>query len=172
MEEHEDGFDLPIPEEMRPWLEYQKKSHQYDIDKFLARYILVKGKIKVVKLMEWAVWFENFDNRRIDLTDISNEQNYKGGDRISTVFLGIDHNFNFDDIQGKLHVPVLFETIVFGGEHDQLMWRYATYNQAKKGHWDIVTAIRSGHRPDIHYADESIFNDLRDMFGHNDKDSI
>jgi hypothetical protein len=49
---------------------------------------------------------------------------------LSTVFLGIDHNFGFND-----PTPVLFESMIFGGEHlDETTDRYRTYEEAEKGH--------------------------------------
>ena len=51
-----------------------------------------------------------------------------GQARISTVFLCIDHN-----LTGK-GPPVLFETMIFGGWHDQVQWRYSTYEEAEIGH--------------------------------------
>ena len=47
--------------------------------------------------------------------------------RISTVFLGLDHAWNSD-------IPVLWETMIFGGEHDQYMDRYSSYEDALEGH--------------------------------------
>jgi hypothetical protein len=55
---------------------------------------------------------------------------------ISTVFLSLDHNHSG---VGK---PVLFETMVFGGEHDQYQERYCTWNEAAKGHKRIVNMVR------------------------------
>lgn len=54
-------------------------------------------------LMKWAEWFETAD-RLIKKTE-------KDGVRISTAFLGIDHQY----LDGE---PLLFETMVFGGEYD------------------------------------------------------
>lgn len=56
------------------------------------------------------------------------------GARISTVFLGLDHNWG----DGP---PVLFETMVFGGEHDEWMDRYHTYDEALAGHKKVVDCI-------------------------------
>ena len=53
---------------------------------------------------------------------------------VSTVFLGLDHAFNEDR-------PVLFETLVFGGERDQDMWRYHTWQEAVAGHETTVLSI-------------------------------
>lgn len=77
-------------------------------------YILEGGEIKTADLMTWAAWLESdkdFSKRRISETFI-------GDIHISTVFLGLNHNFG----AGK---PLLFETMVFGGEHDQFCMRYS-----------------------------------------------
>ena len=46
---------------------------------------------------------------------------------VSTVFLGLDHAWNSD-------VPVLWETMIFGGEYDQYQDRYTSVEDALKGH--------------------------------------
>jgi hypothetical protein len=52
--------------------------------------------------------------------------------RVSTVFLGLNHNW-------KGHgPPILFETMIFGGEHDDYQVRYATYDEAIAGHQAAV----------------------------------
>jgi len=67
-----------------------------------------------LNLMDWARWMEaEAAARTVARTDIDE------GVRVSTVFLGIDHSFG----RGG---PVLFETMVFGGEYDQEMERYRT----------------------------------------------
>ena len=55
------------------------------------------------------------------------KQENVGDVRISTVFLGLDHAWNSD-------IPVLWETMIFGGEHDQYMDRYTSYEDALEGH--------------------------------------
>ena len=82
-------------------------------------------------LVEWAKWFETA-NRRIDYTELPD------GKRVSTIFLGIDHNF------GK-GVPLLFETIVFASRdapktsfNDLDISRYSTKSKALLGHSDMV----------------------------------
>lgn len=55
-------------------------------------------------LMTWALWFEKADRH------VGNET--IGDSKISTVFLGLDHAFGGG-------VPVLWETMVFGGKLDQ-----------------------------------------------------
>lgn len=71
-------------------------------------------------LMEWAEWFETA-KRHVEKTDV-------GDARVSPVFLGMNHNF------GEGGKPLLFETMVFGGEYDEEMEQYATWEQAEEGH--------------------------------------
>ena len=47
---------------------------------------------------------------------------------VSTVFLGLDHSFC------KGGDPVLWETMIFGGEHDGEQWRYTSRKEAIAGH--------------------------------------
>ena len=52
----------------------------------------------------------------------------KHGDiRVSTVFLGLDHSYG----DGP---PLLFETMIFGGPHDEYQERYSTWDEAEEGH--------------------------------------
>lgn len=92
----------------------------------LGRYIL-RGReiVPCPDLMEWGSWMEEAE-RLIALTGNS-------ALRVSTVFLGLDHNFWGDG------PPVLFETMIFGGEHDQDQWRYSTYEEAEAGHAKAVS---------------------------------
>ncbi len=94
----------------------------------LGHWILVDREPVKCTLLEWGAWFET-DERRIDQTDI-------GDVHISTVFLGIDHNYN---LTGR---PVLFETMIFGGEHDQYQDRCCTYDEAKKMHTKALWMVR------------------------------
>lgn len=63
---------------------------------------------------------------------------------VSTVFLGLDHQYG----DGP---PLLFETMVFGEEDwvEQYMDRYATWEQAERGHEHICALVRIklGKRP-------------------------
>lgn len=79
-------------------------------------------------LMQWAQWYETAD-RRVAKTTI-------GEIDVSTVFLGIDHSFGD-------RVPILFETMVFGGELDERMERYATWQDAEEGHRRWVKKVEA-----------------------------
>jgi len=83
-------------------------------------YILKDGKpIAVDDVLEWALWFETAE-RVVAKDDI-------GGAHISTIFLGIDYNFDSGP-------PVLWETMIFGGEHDEYQERYTSEKDARAGH--------------------------------------
>jgi len=77
-------------------------------------------------IVKWAMWFEKVD--RGVATWIQGEI------VVSTVFLGMNHSLT-------AHQPVLFETMVFGGEHDGYTERYRTWDEAERGHWDTVRRI-------------------------------
>ncbi len=83
-------------------------------------YILDGKETKLATLMEWATWYETAD-RAVAKTTINGEV------RVSTVFLGLDHSFG----NGP---PLLFETMIFGGKHDQYQERFETWDQAETGH--------------------------------------
>jgi hypothetical protein len=65
------------------------------------------------------------------------------GRRVSTVFLALDHNHFADG------PPLIFETMIFGGEYDQHQWRYSTVKQAREGHRQVVAALKSGRAPTV-----------------------
>lgn len=98
-------------------------------DAFPHYYILVDRVPFAVDLMTWARFFEDIDNRQIGHDMI-------GKVRVSTVFLGLDHNMR---ASGD---PVLFETMIFGGPLDQEQWRYCTYDEAERGHAEAVTQAK------------------------------
>ena len=41
----------------------------------------------------------------------------------------------------------IFETMVFGGEHDQQLRRYCTEESAMRGHLETVDRLRAGRSP-------------------------
>lgn len=58
---------------------------------------------------------------------------------VSTVWLGI--NLSVDE------PPVLFETAIFGGPHNETHWRYATEAAALAWHDQVVSALKAGRQP-------------------------
>lgn len=59
-----------------------------------------------------------------------------GDIHVSTVFLGIDHRHS------KNGFPILWETMIFGGDHDNYQVRYTSHDDAVKGHAEAVALVR------------------------------
>jgi len=79
-------------------------------------------------ILEWAAWFaQNHESRVVVKTELPS------GTTVSTVFLGIDHGFRGGD-------PVLWETMMFGGNYDLACDRYRSRRDAIVGHemWVLV----------------------------------
>ena len=74
----------------------------------------------------WGRFFEDINNRRVAMDILPN------GKKVSTVFLGIDHNFGEGD-------PHLFETMVFDKDSkDEEVERCSTWEQAEEMHRRMV----------------------------------
>ena len=68
----------------------------------------------------------------------SDEFKWEGADiHVSTVWLGMDHNFIGTE------PPIIFETMIFGGEFDEYQWRYSTEEEAKAAHVVIVELVKT-----------------------------
>jgi len=80
-------------------------------------------------LLTWARWFDTAD-RVVAQTELPN------GYFVSTVFLGLDHNF----LRGP---PLVFETMVFPDGEQR---RYGTWAEAEAGH-AIVVALTEDRPP-------------------------
>jgi len=79
-------------------------------------------------VMTWGRWFENADNRIVAKTKI-------GGIVVSTVCLGIDHNFMGSG------PPLLFETMIFDGDGGGDCWRCSTWQEAEAQHARVVAEV-------------------------------
>jgi hypothetical protein len=88
----------------------------------MAWYILDENNKPVTSTInEYVDWEE------VNPTKKAVKQEHIGDVFISTGFLGLNHAWNSD-------IPVLWETMIFGGEHDQYMDRYSSYEDALEGH--------------------------------------
>ena len=65
------------------------------------------------------------------------EKTHVGDAEVSTVFLKLEHGGG-----------MWFETMIFGGSHDEFCERYATRAEAEAGHAAIVTALTEGRDPE------------------------
>lgn len=85
--------------------------------------------VRAPNFMDGARWMEANQHRKIV------KQETIGAANVSTVFLGIDHNWGDG-------APVLFETMVFGGEHDQFQDRCCTWKEAEAMHEKACAMVR------------------------------
>jgi hypothetical protein len=98
------------------------------------RYYILKDKKPVIEndLLTWGRWIEDPKNQVVVYTEINNDL------CVSTVFLGTDHNFAGQE------EPILFETMIFGGDYDNRQWRYYSWEKAEEHHNLIVAALKEG----------------------------
>ena len=78
-------------------------------------------------MLKWAIWFaQSHEARVVAKTELPS------GATVSTVFLGIDHSM-WDE-------PLLWETMMFGGDYDLACDRYRSRQDALVGHemWVLV----------------------------------
>lgn len=79
----------------------------------------------------WGEWIERSgDKRRIGNDTVH-------GARVSTIFLGISHNYT------SKGPPILWETMVFGGPYDQSQERYSNRADACFGHQRWLEKVKS-----------------------------
>lgn len=74
---------------------------------------------EVHDFLEWSAWFQAADKtvERTVISDIA----------ITTLFMGMTTSY-------RDGAPLLFETMVFGGEYDGYQEKYSTWSSAVKGH--------------------------------------
>ena len=97
----------------------------------MCNYILEDGVPKLEPdAVKWWDWFKVIENRRIVDTQVTPTVH------VSTVFVGVDQDF------GASELPVLWETMVFGGKLDEEMDRYTSLEDAKAGHEAMVARVR------------------------------
>lgn len=99
--------------------------------------------------MKSPLWYKIDENHNITPSDVydfeTQDSRHKrvgldevGETRVSTVFLGLDHNWG----DGP---PILFETMVFSNDvdYDQYQYRYCTWDEAEKGHKLILSKVKN-----------------------------
>jgi hypothetical protein len=91
--------------------------------------------VPVEDVRDWGEWFEANTEARIVARDRDEGGVYKEI-WVSTVFLGLDHNY-FDD-----GPPLLFETMVFGGPLEGQCDRYSTRAEALAGHQAMCRQVK------------------------------
>lgn len=89
-------------------------------------------------VLDWMRWFANTD-RTVALTSID-------GLDVSTVFIGIDHEYSPHGV--RFHgVPMLFETAIFTTSRVVRVFRHPTWAEAEQAHAFIVECLQDAvHR--------------------------
>lgn len=102
--------------------------------KTFGKYILDKDGNPVAEhdLLKWAQWIETAE-RHVDDTYVPT---LDGEIRVSTVFLGLDHNFS------GVGEPILYETMVFGGPLHNEMIRSHDRKEARIAHEKMLRKVK------------------------------
>lgn len=87
-------------------------------------YVLKDGKPVSVDASACSEWMETANRTLRRREFIINGEKVS----VSTVFLGLNHSYH------RNTAPILWETMIFGGNHDQEQWRYSSEAEAIKGH--------------------------------------
>lgn len=92
---------------------------------------ILKDRVAIIEpdLIKWAVEFA-ITNKKV-------ARNRIGDTDISTVFLGTDRG---PSVSGQ---PLLFETMIFGGQHDEYTERCSTWDEAVIQHVKAVELVKS-----------------------------
>jgi hypothetical protein len=98
-------------------------------ERYGPRLFYLEGKtaVRVRDVLQWAELYSASPHH------VADDEIH--GVRISTIFLGLDHN-----VLGP--TPILFETMIFGGERDGEQWRYSTWDEAEAGHAEACSLVR------------------------------
>lgn len=91
----------------------------------MERYFILIDKIprQVLTVQEYFDW-QKIANTNVAFTELAD------GVKISTEFTGMEFNWS--------ETPLLFETMIFGGKNDGFIKRYATWEEAERGHKEVV----------------------------------
>jgi hypothetical protein len=88
-----------------------------------------------ISVIEWALLFNDTPGRIVAFDRLA------GGDvEVSTVWLGLDQRFWGDG------PPLIYETMIFGGPHDEEQWRWPNRDAALAGHDQAVALARDAAR--------------------------
>lgn len=92
-------------------------------------YYILQGHepVRVDSIEEWGAWWAKADRRVRKSRVLGVGEAEAASVEVSTVFLALDHQ------HGK-GPPLLFETMIFGGEHDQYQTRCTTWDEAEAMH--------------------------------------
>jgi hypothetical protein len=107
------------------------------------KYILdAHGEPQAVEALDvWGEWYTRSSKDRSRMVAQDKDESGATTIMISTVFLGLDHNY------AGVGPPVLWETLVFGGALDGEMDRYTSREAAFRGHQAMCARVRETVTP-------------------------
>ena len=127
-------------------------------DRYILNYILdEQGQPQPCEdILEWGRWFQTHDRvvkqdyvegERTTAAHTSISEGHGVG--VSTVFLGLDHNYTGHG------PPILWESMVFGTALDGEMRRYESKEAAIRGHEELLAMVSAAYaqetkRKDVH----------------------
>ena len=91
-----------------------------------------------VSIQEYAIWATRENRLRLVGRTDFHDENGEEVSSVSTVFLGLDHRFSGDG-----DTPVLWETMIFGGDNDEYQQRYTSHDDAVVGHQKAVAIVKA-----------------------------
>lgn len=97
----------------------------------MSTYYILNDQKEVIPCSDirtWGEMFKDTSRRVVASTKV-------GGIHVSTVFLGLDHNYLEEG------PPLVFETLVFGGDMSEEMERYSTWAEAEEGHLRMLEKV-------------------------------
>lgn len=87
-------------------------------------------------IIKWGMWIAERNNKVV-------QQDHVDDIFVSTVFLGLDHNWLDNG------PPILFETMVFNKDRNELHCaRYCTKTEAIEGHMAVMARVLNGEIKD------------------------
>lgn len=96
---------------------------------------------RTLSIEEWSQLMERRDEDSSRESWWRRQTVISDGVSVSTVWLGLDHELC------ESGPPLIWETMIFGGEHSQNQWRYPSRQAALDDHERIVAALRAGEAP-------------------------
>jgi hypothetical protein len=93
-------------------------------------------------MQQWAQKFQDENYRHLARDVIGPDEPLDPAPLItvSTFWLGLNANWRSGE-------PLIYETLIVGGERDAVDIRYTTERQAREGHRLVVEELRAGHAP-------------------------
>lgn len=104
-------------------------------------------------VLAWARWFSTDPKRHVSFHDLGRVQ-------ISTVFMGLNHGW----LQNS-RIPVLWETMIFGGKFDQYQTRYTSKTWAEQGHKKALEMVLTQTRKSRSHAFKVLWKKYLKRYG-------